>query len=233
MKRTVVVLALICAATGFAADAPTSLERVGPAEPYEPYEWSSSADRAILWDNGDTDGLNGYSAGTAAAIGSGRRAVLDDFVIAAGQVAWDIDNMSWLILWGTLTPPQATGAEISFRNDVGSAPDVTSFATANVTGVTENTTGRVWFGREEAELSVDFDPVNIVEGTYWVDFLPVGPENSFTMTRATVTGSECWVDYDDLGGLQSGTTQFGAAADLSFVLNGTVVPVELQAFTIN
>jgi hypothetical protein len=39
-----------------------------------------------------------------------------------------------------------------------------------------------------------------------------------------VTGSECWVDYDDVGGLQSGTTIFGVAADLNFMLTGVPAP---------
>ena len=80
-------------------------------------------------------------------------------------------------------------------------------------------------------MSVDFTAVNLTAGTYWVDYLVVGPENAFAMIRATVTGAECWVDWDDLGFGPASSVIGVTPADLSFVLSGDVVPVELQSFS--
>jgi hypothetical protein len=230
MRKMFVLCVLIVAATGWAIDNSTTPSRVGPPEEYTPYSWDLGASRAILWDNGDTDGSNGYSHGTAAAIGA-RRALLDDFVIPVGDTAWDLNNLAWLLLWNTLTTPSATGAEISFRADAAGSPAATYLATASVTTFTEIPTGRSWFGRPEMQMSVDFTALNLAEGTYWVDYLVVGPENAFAMVKATVTGSECWVDWDDLGFGTASSILALTPADLSFVLSGDVVPVELQSFS--
>jgi len=230
MRKMFVLCVLIVAATGWAIDNSTTPSRVGPPEEYTPYSWDLGASRAILWDNGDTDGSNGYSHGTAAAIGF-RRALLDDFVIPPGDVAWDINNLTWLLLWDSGAGPSATGAEISFRADAGGSPAGSYLATASVGAFTETPTGRTWYGRPEMQMSVDFAAVNLTAGTYWVDYLVVGPENSYSMVKATVTGSECWVDYDDLGFGTASSIIGVSPADLSFVLSGEVVPVELQSFS--
>jgi MYXO-CTERM domain-containing protein len=44
------------------------------------------------------------------------------------------------------------------------------------------------------------------------------------MIRQDINLNECWLDYDDLGGFQPGSTQFGAPADLAFQITGEVVP---------
>jgi hypothetical protein len=230
MRKLFVVCALFIAATGWTIDSSTTPSRVGPPEEYTPYSWDLGASRAILWDNGDTDGSNGYSHGVAAAIGA-RRALLDDFVIPSGDVAWDVNNLTWLLLWNTLVVPSATGAEISFRNDTGGSPAATYLATASIGAFAETSTGRTWFGRPEMQMSVDFAAVNLVEGTYWVDYLVVGPENAFAMVKATITGSECWADWDDLGFGTASSVIGTTPADLSFVLSGDIVPVELQSFS--
>jgi len=232
MRNALMLIAILTVATMVAADnAPTTPGEPGGPQEYQPYSWNLGVGRAILWDNGDTDGSNGYSHGTATAVGA-RRAILDDFVIPLGDVAWDIQNLTWLVIWDSGGGPSATGAEIAFRNDTGGgAPAATPFAGATVTTYTETATGRTWFSRAEYQFSVDFNAINVVAGVYWVDFLPIGPENSYAMVRATVTGAECWINYDDYG-FMAGSALFGVAADLSFVLNGTVVPVELQAFTV-
>ena len=230
MRKLFVLCALFVVATSWAADNSTTPSRVGPPEEYAPYSWNLGASRAVLWDNGDTDGSNGYSHGTAAAIGA-RRALLDDFVIPVGDVAWDVNNLAWLVLWNSGAGPSATGAEISFRNDAGGSPAGTYLATASVGAFTETLTGRTWFSRPETQMSVDFTAVNLVAGTYWVDYLIVGPENAFSMVKATVTGSECWLDWTDLGFGTASSILGLTPADLSFVLSGDVVPVELQSFS--
>ena len=51
----------------------------------------------------------------------------------------------------------------------------------------------------------------------------IGPDNNFQMVRSTVTGSELWVNYADLG-FGPGSGIFGVPADAAFTLSGEVVP---------
>ena len=58
---------------------------------------------STLHENGDPDGVNGYSNGTVEAIGA-RRTLLDDFVIPVGEV-WIIEALEWHHVWGNENPP--------------------------------------------------------------------------------------------------------------------------------
>lgn len=171
-----------------------------------------------LWDNGDTDGSNGYSHAPAAAFGY-RRSVLDDFVVPPG-VNWSAQGLSWLLIWDGGGTGLGTGAEIIFHADSAGSPGAV-VATAVVTGWSEVATGRSWFGRAEDRVTALFDTVTLGPGTYWVEFLPIGPQNSYCMIRQSITGSQCWVNYADYGGLQPGSSMFEVGADLSWMLLGT------------
>jgi hypothetical protein len=114
--------------------------------------------------------------------------------------------------------------ELSFYGDAGGAPDLNNLvATANVTSYMEMPTGDVFFSRAGMESWVEFDPIQFGPGTYWWEATIVGPENNFWLT-ANQRGNECWVNYDDLGGLESGSSQFGVASDLNFVITGKKIP---------
>ena len=174
-----------------------------------------------LWDNGRTDGSNGYSNATIGVFGA-RRTLLDDFTLPDPVKVTDIH---WTHVWAQgFPPPFGTGAEFDFRFDAGGAPGAV-FKTANVTGYMEMATGNIFFSRPEAESWVDFDPVPLAPGTHWFDGTVVGADNNFWLVKATVTGSECWVDYDDFGGLFPGSSIFGVQADLNFCLTGFINPL--------
>ena len=175
----------------------------------------------MLWDNGDTDGTDGYSHVQASANSGSRRALLDDFVVPGGAT-WSVTGFSWLLLWTSGGLYEGTGAEILFRADSAGSPGAV-FATATVTGWSEVTTGRNWFSRPEERVQATFNTITLGPGTYWVEFLPIGPENSFCMVRSAITGSPCWVNYDDYSGLAPGSSVFEVSADLSWQLLGTAV----------
>ena len=169
-----------------------------------------------LYDNGPTSGTNGYSNATFSVFND-RRTLLDDFVLPSDH---DLETMRWTHTWNTSTPGLGTGAELQFRADGGGVPGPV-LAVANVTAYCEAETGNVFFSRPEAESIATFDPIAIPGGIpHWVEGTIVGPENNFWLTRSSVTGSECWVDYQSLGGLQPGSAVFGVAADLNFCLSG-------------
>ncbi len=113
--------------------------------------------------------------------------------------------------------------ELLFRSDAGGAPG-TVIANADITSYSEMGTGQTFFNRPGAESWVTFEDIALGAGTYWFEAAIVGPDNNFWLVRAPVLGSECWVNYDDLGGLQSGSVLFGVPVDLNFVLTGIPAP---------
>jgi hypothetical protein len=182
----------------------------------------------ILLDNGDTDGTNGYSNAVASVFGF-RRTLLDDFVVPAQ--GFNLDEFTWRHLWNSFPVPSGTGLEMLIRADSAGTPGAV-LTTLSPTGYTEVATGRIWFGRPEAESHANLGGANLTAGTYWFEFTIVGPDNNFAMVKATLTGQECWVNYDDFGGLQPGSAIFGVQADLTWALCGTLAPVELMDFAI-
>ena len=179
----------------------------------------------VLWDNGDTDGSNGLSHAPQSAFGF-ERALLDDFVIPEGDT-WTITDFHSYNLWNSLTPPQGTDFVLEFWSDAGGSPGAMIASTVTVS-YTETPTGRTWFSRPEFEITYEFEPVVLGEGTYWIWGHVDGPENCFWMARLTITGSEAWIDYEDYPPLQPTSTFFGTAYDLSFVLTGSSGPEPLE-----
>jgi hypothetical protein len=223
-----IVLGCLLATAAFAAE-PTRLPGTNQSGPQPPYDFSKEG--SVLYDNGAPDGTNGYSNAVVGAFGA-RRTLLDDFVVPAA--GWNLSGFGWTHVWSS-GAGAGTGTSDEFRivANSGGTPDIgTVIATASPTGYAEVATGNTFFSRPEIASSLTFTPIAIAAGTYWLDHTIVGPENNFHLVRATVTGNELWVNYDDLGGLQSGTTQFGVAADLNFVLMGELMPVELQSFEV-
>ncbi len=168
----------------------------------------------ILHENGDPDGVNGYSNGTDVLFGF-RRTVLDDFVVPPGHT-WYVEALRWHHVAGSGFP---SWAEIALRADDAGTPGAV-LTDVTLASFTATTTGRVFFSREEQELWATFEPILLLEGRYWFEVAAVSEENSFWLTTSPIRHEECWVNYEDLGGLQSGTEQFDVAADLAWSLEG-------------
>jgi hypothetical protein len=177
--------------------------------------------QSVLYDNGPPNGLNGYSNATAIPFGA-RRTLLDDFRIGDRE-GWRITDFHWEHIWNSLPPGSGTGMELLFRHDNGGTPGAVA-AVANITSYMEQATGNVYFGRPGAVSWVDFDPIDLGPGTYWFEATIVGPENNFWLT-ANQNGNECWVNYDDFGGLQPGQNIFGVTSDINFIITGEIIPV--------
>lgn len=177
----------------------------------------------LLWDNGDTDGSNGYSNADVGAFGA-QRTCLDDFVVPAG--GWVLQDFHSFQIWNTVPVGSGWDYNLSIRADAGGTPGAV-IATAVTQTYGETATGRFWYGRAEYQTNYTFDDIALSAGTYWIEGNVIGPENNFWMIRAGVTGNECWVNYDDLGGLMRGSTQFGVAADMAFSLTGIPEPASL------
>ena len=178
----------------------------------------------VLWDNGPPDGSNAYENGTENVYG-GRRALLDDFTLDGDSV---LQDFHWEHFWNTLPPGSGTGMELLFRSDAGGAPG-NVIATANITSYSEMATGQTYFARPGAVSWVTFDDIALDAGTYWFEAAIFGPEHDHWLVHTALTGSECWVNYDDFGGLQPGSNVYGVPADLNFVITGNVIPVDCAA----
>lgn len=182
---------------------------------------ATAASGDLLWDNYDTDGVNGYSMADASVFGF-QRALLDDFEVPDG--GWNITDFHCLMLWNTMQPGSGWDFYLEFRPDIGGAPDPNTgiVTTGHVYG--EVATGRTWFSRPESEMTLEFDAVTLGPGTYWFYGYVLGPENAFMMARSTYNLNPCWVDYADFYGLSPAYDIFGADADLAWQLTGTPVP---------
>jgi hypothetical protein len=169
---------------------------------------SSPAEMAneLIWDNGDTDGSNGYSI-----LGNPRRSLLDDFELE-GTVK--INELHCLMVAG---PPQ--DFEVTFWTDDDGDPGEEIETSEDISFEYEYT-GRYWFGYPEYEVIYKFEDIKISKGIYWCEmWSSSGSPNAFIMIRLDMWGSQCWINYADYG-FMPGSNLFGVQADLSYQLWG-------------
>jgi hypothetical protein len=77
----------------------------------------------------------------------------------------------------------------------------------------------------------EFDPVALPAGRYWIEWTIVGPDNNFVpANQSALRDNECWVDYEDVGGLQSGTNQFGTPRDLAWAIGEAKIGIFADGF---
>jgi len=170
----------------------------------------------VLYDNGEWDGINGYSA----ILGGGfdlDRSLLDDFMVPAG--GWDIGSCATQYIWNNGLIGQGADMEVTFYTDGGGCDPTTLITGTTNTSYTETDLGFQAFSREAVLLEVTFNTVHLDEGHYWVEMKPVAgsDDNGFILTTA-VKDCPCWVDYADFGGLQPGINIFGVDSDVTFTL---------------
>jgi len=161
----------------------------------------------MLWDNGDTDGSNGYSL-----LGNPQRRLLDDFELTQSA---KISQSQCFMVAGS-----PTDFEVRFRVDDNKKPSTTIYATSKDIKTTSKTTGRTWFGYPEYRVTYDFQPIKLSKGIWWAEFwTSASSGNMFMMVRSKLWREECWINYADYG-FMKGSSIFGVKADLSFQLWG-------------
>ena len=174
----------------------------------------------VVYNNGDTDGSNGLSMLSGAGT---YRSILDDITFTETTT---INDFHSTLLWTSGGGPFATGYDLILWDDAGGAPGAPIY-TFDATLNSEAATGRVWFSRPEFMMSVSFSDVTLDPGTYWLEMHVVGPENAFAMAMSNdgigdeIIGSQCWVNYEDFGGLLPGSDVFGTEYGLNFCLTFT------------
>lgn len=213
--RMISALVVLAGAAGLAsADA----IQVGPGPSVNTGTTWTDVRSSIVWDNGMTDGSNGYSEAVPSIFGA-YRSTIDDFTLGATTSITGYYGQ-YISFSGAL--PAGFRMNLNFYTDAGGAPGA-HLGTASQTGYSEVLSGNNWFGRDEVINHSTFNPIVLGPGTYWVEMQIVGVENVFHMVHAGVTGNEAWVNYSDIG-TGPGSGFFGAPADMAFALEGDVVP---------
>jgi hypothetical protein len=175
--------------------------------------WDSES---ILWDNGDTDGENGMNMGS-----DPYRSLLEDFVVEGSAVT--IDGFHQTLIWDSLEPPQATDFDLTIWSDVDNEPGDPEIY-LHTTLVSEEPTGRQWFGRTEFVVTVAIEPVTLDPRTYWLEMHIVGPEPCWVMSQTNIfIGEPLWYCYEDLPPCPTeGCTDFFECYGVNFCLTGSV-----------
>ncbi len=115
MKRlSWIALGLLVATTAM-AQTPTHFPGPNPSGPQAPYIWFHP-DGPPLWDNGVTDGSNGYSNGTVGGL-TARRTLLDDFVVPPTEI-WSLTALSWTHVWNSFPAGSGTGEDLQIVADL-------------------------------------------------------------------------------------------------------------------
>jgi hypothetical protein len=159
----------------------------------------------LLYDNGDTDGSNGYSI-----LPSPRRTLLDDF---EADKQWSIDGVCTYCVAGPVTEPY-----VSFWTDEDGEPTELIEEAVEVEFNRENT-GRSWFGYSEWEYQYEFEPITLEAGRYWVEIGNNAGSNTFLMITQDVKGEEAWLNWDGYGFGPTSNWLYGPI-DLNFRLYG-------------
>ncbi len=177
-----------------------------------------------VYDNGSPNYDGGYSNGVD--LSGARRTLLDDFVVPSDQ-EWVVSGLRHLAIWATLPPGTGTDFELIVRADNDDQPG-DPLLVATTIAYSETETGRVVFSRPEYESWYEFEPISLGPGRYWIEGTVVGPENNFWLITGNgiFQGSECWTNYEDLGGLMPGSVFFGTQTDINFRLEGSVIQVD-------
>ncbi|PWB69103.1 MAG: hypothetical protein C3F15_15665 [Holophagae bacterium] len=164
---------------------------------------------------------------------TGVQIIAENFVISTGGVGV---NVNQIVIWGGYYPsnvPVPANFEILFQYDNAGVPGGVLYQ-ASLLPSADVLTGVTLFGVSEHQVTFDFPPVTLPDGTYFVE-----------IHTNTGVGNDAWFwetgNLDGTHGVAGSTwaTEYPATAwnydpatDLSITLNGELVPVELQSFDI-
>ena len=176
--------------------------------------------RAILWDNGLPDGVNGVSCCLWAAYPLDRE-INDDFIV--GGEGWYVKDAHLRIITNSGTGPEAlTGFKVIFYKNIGEGcePD-TNVYEARVAQFSGYLTGSTYFSRPEIAVDLQFDTVFLEPGRWWVCFQPELDDNCFWLT-APLQECPIYASYPDMGfyAWTAGNVIFGDDYGVSFTLTG-------------
>ena len=177
-------------------------------------------DGDLLWDNGMDEQMEGGWSMFDYSYAGANRSIIDDFEIPTGET-WSIGKIQ--IIGGYYgNDSTGTGMVVSFREDDASTPG-DYITTVEGTDWSEEWTGNLIFSinLKEYLTTYEFDPVDLTEGTYWVEVHMVADDNFYAeVVNYTTVGhlEECWLNWEYDGYFGNGTDYIGYPADLKYAL---------------
>jgi len=176
-------------------------------------------DRDLAWENGDPDGRNGLPGSVYYGY---ENLLIDDFTLDSrisaygGHISlvWNsgagTGNLDTLYMW--------------FFEETGDCePSMDEYEKVEINEFSERTTGDMYFGRPEVEITVEFDTVELDVGNWWIGFQPdsVGEDIAYLLT-AEGFGCEVMADlpYWEIPRWTPGSQEWGDTYDLSWQLLG-------------
>jgi hypothetical protein len=186
-----------------------------------------------VWLGQAPNASNGIFSDAGCDICGGAQVLADNVVVSTGGVGI---NVNQIVIWGGYYPgntPTSANFEIIFHYDSGGLPGGVLGQTS-VLPSADVLTGVTLFGVSEHQLTFDFPPVTLPDGTYFIE-----------MYTNTGGGTDDWFwetgNVDATHGIAGqayaftapgSSWSYDASQDMSITLNGELVPVELQSFDV-
>jgi len=182
--------------------------------------------RAILWDNGLPDGVNGLSCiYWPSHVPLWDRYLIDDFTVP--YPGWIVNDGHFRIVTDLGSDPSAIKyVYYYFFKSTGPCVPDTNALTWGGASFSPYFTGNTYFYRPEIAVDCQFTNVTLTPGEYWVCFQPQMDENCFWLT-APKKGCSVFLDYPDIPYPRWtwGFNVFGVEYDVSWRLTGELVPI--------
>ncbi len=166
----------------------------------------------------------------------GSQAVAENFIVSTAGAGFDLEQ---IVLWGGFgfnnIPPAVDDIDVLVHTDAAGVPGAVVCTETGIVPTSRTQTGVVIFGVNEYQVTIDLTtPCTLSDGTYWIEIF-----------NNTGLGTDDWFwetgNLDAVNGVAgialspttpgSGWTFFGDD-NVAAQLNGTVVPVELQSFSV-
>ncbi len=167
--------------------------------------------------------------------GAGVQVLGENFTVITAGMGFDLEQ---IVIWGGYYPndvPTADDFDVLIHSDAAGLPGTVICTETGIVATSRTATGVVLFGVSEYMVTLDLAAAcNLADGTYWLE-----------VYNNTGTGTDDWFweegNIDAVNGTIGSTYAFEAPgvswsvdsdSDFATQLNGTVVPVELQSFSI-
>ncbi len=199
----------------------TPVERVVPEGP----------DTTLNQAPNQTNGV--FSDITCGICTTGVQVIGENFTVSTGGMGYDLDEF---FIWGGYYPgdvPTAAPFDIYITADAAGAPGATVCSATGIMPTSDVLTGVTLFGVSEHLIQLNITPCNLADGTYWVYlFTDTGAGDDFFWETGTLDATNGILGSVWATANPPAAWNIDGATDLAVQITGTIVPVELQSFSI-
>ncbi len=166
--------------------------------------------------------------------GGGAQVLAENFTVITGGLGFDLEQ---IVMWGGYFPNNVPIAvddfDVLVHSDAAGIPGAVICTETGMAATSRVDTGIDLFGVDEYLVTLDLAVAcNLADGTYWIEiYNNTGAGDDWFWETGTVDGVNGIID--SVFALEApGVTWLVQPGDFAVQLNGTVVPVELQSFSI-